>query len=59
MSPISRVTAFMGGLVFLTCVPVARSQQEFPPPQGNGRVVVLASGLSGPGHYKEVSGRDR
>jgi dienelactone hydrolase len=55
MTVFSRVSAFIGGLVFLACVPVARSQQEFPPPQGNGRVVVLASGLSGPGHYKEVS----
>jgi dienelactone hydrolase len=31
------------------------AQQEFPPPQGKGRVVVVASGLSGPEHYATVS----
>jgi dienelactone hydrolase len=33
----------------------ARAQQEFPPPQGKGRVVVVASGASGPEHYTTVS----
>jgi dienelactone hydrolase len=33
----------------------ARAQQEFPPPQGKGRVVVLASGVSGPSHYTTVA----
>jgi len=33
----------------------AASQQEFPPPQGKGRVVVVASGMSGPEHYSTVS----
>ncbi len=37
-------------------VPVAHAQQEFPPPQGKGRVVVLSSGMSGPAHYREVAG---
>lgn len=55
MSVFSRVAALISGVVLLTCVPVARSQQEFPPPQGKGRLVVLASGMSGPGHYKEVA----
>jgi dienelactone hydrolase len=41
--------------VVLAMVPVARAQQEFPPPQGKGRVVVLASGMSGPEHYTEVA----
>jgi len=31
------------------------AQQEFPPPQGKGRVVVVASGMSGPEHYVPVS----
>jgi dienelactone hydrolase len=31
------------------------AQQEFPPPQGKGRVVVVASGLSGPPHYAKVA----
>jgi dienelactone hydrolase len=35
--------------------PVAPAQQEFPPPQGKGRVVVVASGASGPEHYTSVS----
>ena len=31
-------------------VPCALAQQEFPPPQGNGHVVVLISGTAGPKH---------
>jgi dienelactone hydrolase len=34
---------------------VAFAQQEFPPPQGKGRVVVVASGLSGPEHYVKIA----
>lgn len=34
---------------------VASAQQEFPPPQGKGRVVVVLSGLSGPAHYEPVT----
>jgi dienelactone hydrolase len=42
--------------VALACMAAAASaQQEFPPPQGKGRVVVVASGMSGPEHYKAVS----
>jgi dienelactone hydrolase len=33
----------------------AHAQQEFPPPQGSGRVVVVASGQSGPAHYTAVT----
>jgi dienelactone hydrolase len=40
--------------VIATC-PCLQAQQEFPPPQGMGRLVVVASGLSGPEHYTEVS----
>jgi dienelactone hydrolase len=36
-------------------VPYALAQQEFPPPQGNGRVVVLVSGTAGPKHDKEFA----
>jgi dienelactone hydrolase len=32
-----------------------QSGQEFPPPQGKGRVVVLSSGMSGPSHYTTVA----
>lgn len=31
------------------------AQKEFPPPQGKGRIVVVASGMSGPEHYETVS----
>jgi len=34
---------------------LAHAQLEFPPPQGKGRVVVVASGMSGPEHYTTVS----
>jgi dienelactone hydrolase len=34
---------------------MARAQQEFPPPQGKGRVVVVASGATGPAHYQAVT----
>jgi dienelactone hydrolase len=33
----------------------AFAQKEFPPPQGKGRIVVVASGMSGPEHYEVVS----
>jgi dienelactone hydrolase len=33
----------------------AHAQQEFPPPQGKGRVVVVISGKSGPAHYQFAS----
>jgi pimeloyl-ACP methyl ester carboxylesterase len=31
------------------------AQKEFPPPQGKGRIVLVASGMSGPAHYEMVS----
>jgi dienelactone hydrolase len=42
-------------LALFAAVSLAEAQQEFPPPQGKGRVVVLASGMSGPDHYKAVA----
>ena len=50
-----RVAAFLGLAVLLAAASPARAQQEFPPPQGKGRVVVLSSGMSGPAHYTEVA----
>jgi len=48
--------AKLAALCFVcAAVPVAHAQQEFPPPQGKGRVVVLSSGMSGPAHYTEVA----
>ena len=40
--------------VIAVCL-TAQAQEEIPPPQGKGRVVVVASGMSGPEHYKTVS----
>jgi len=54
MTLLSRA-AFFVAAVLLLVAPLAHAQQEFPPPQGMGRLVVVASGLSGPGQYKEVS----
>jgi dienelactone hydrolase len=55
MTALSRLTRVVGLLACLTAASVARAQQEFPPPQGKGRVVVVASGMSGPEHYTTVS----
>jgi len=49
------LAAIIGVLTCLTAASIARAQQEFPPPQGKGRVVVLAAGTSGPGHYTTVA----
>jgi dienelactone hydrolase len=51
----TRIVAFIGACAFLAGIPKAHAQQEFPPPQGRGRVVVLSSGVSGPSHYAEVA----
>ncbi len=55
MKSFSRLAAIIAALACLTVTTVARAQQEFPPPQGKGRVVVVASGMSGPEHYTTVS----
>lgn len=56
MNSFSRSAACLAILIcFASCL-VARAQQEFPPPQGKGRVVVLSSGMSGPEHYTTVAG---
>jgi len=50
----SRIAAFAGAVAFLASASVALAQ-EFPPPQGKGRVVVVSSGMSGPAHYTQVA----
>jgi dienelactone hydrolase len=53
----SRLTAVFA-IAMLGCFvlpTVAHAQKEIPPPQGKGRVVVVASGMSGPEHYETVS----
>lgn len=41
--------------VLIAATNIASAQQEFPPPQGKARVVVIASGMSGPDHYTTVA----
>ncbi|MGB6431161.1 MAG: dienelactone hydrolase family protein [Candidatus Acidiferrales bacterium] len=55
MTMLSRIIAIIGALACLTAASVAQAQQEFPPPQGKGRVVVVGSGMSGPEHYTTVA----
>jgi dienelactone hydrolase len=50
-----RLLAFALLMIVAASAPV-HAQIEFPPPQGKGRVVVVMSGHSGPGHYQTVSG---
>jgi dienelactone hydrolase len=53
------VAALVATAVLLAASSVARADsptgQEFPPPQGKGRVVVVSSGMSGPAHYTQVA----
>src|ERR1017187_752706 len=55
MKVFPRLAVIIGVLTCLTAASVAHAQQEFPPPQGKGRVVVLSSGMSGPAHYTDVA----
>ncbi|MGD0798225.1 MAG: dienelactone hydrolase family protein [Acidobacteriaceae bacterium] len=42
-------------LLAVAIAPNLNAQKEFPPPQGKGRIVLVASGMSGPEHYEVVS----
>ncbi|MGB6547030.1 MAG: dienelactone hydrolase family protein [Candidatus Acidiferrales bacterium] len=55
MSIFSRSLLVIGAFACLIAPCVAQAQQEFPPPQGKGRVVVMGSGMSGPEHYTVVA----
>jgi dienelactone hydrolase len=55
MTGLSRFAPLLGILACLAAAGIACAQQEIPPPQGKGRVVVVASGMSGPEHYTTVS----
>jgi len=55
MTVFSRFAPVIGLVACITATPVAYAQQEFPPPQGKARVVVVASGMSGPEHYATVA----
>jgi len=49
-----RLSVILVGLTILT-INQADAQQEFPPPQGKGRVVVVISGMLGPSHDQSVT----
>jgi dienelactone hydrolase len=51
----ANVTTLFVAVVFFCALSVAHAQEEFPPPQGMGRVVVMSSGMSGPSHYREIA----
>ena len=53
----ARVGAMAATLLALLAPLGAAAQEEFPPPQGKGRVVVVASGASGARDYRDVSRR--
>jgi dienelactone hydrolase len=55
MALLSRTVTATAALACLAASTWVHAQQEFPPPQGKGRVVVVASGLSGPPHYATVA----
>jgi alpha-beta hydrolase superfamily lysophospholipase len=54
---VSRLAAAAVGIALFFGVAAApRAQQEFPPPSGKGRVVVVFSGATGPAHYATAAG---
>ncbi len=55
MHDLGRLVAMLAALAALAGAGQAGAQQEFPPPQGKGPVVVVASGMSGPAHYATVA----
>ena len=49
--------AMVATLLVLLASPGAIAQEEFPPPSGKGRVVVMASGATGIPNYRDVARR--
>jgi dienelactone hydrolase len=49
--------AMVATLLVLLVSPGAVAQEEFPPPSGKGRVVVVASGATGIPNYRDVARR--
>jgi dienelactone hydrolase len=49
--------AMVATLLVLLVSPGAIAQEEFPPPSGKGRVVVVASGATGIPNYRDVARR--
>src|SRR5471030_557106 len=52
--PLLSISATLAAL--LLSPHIAAAQQEFPPPSGKGRVVVVAAGASGAPSYRQVAG---
>ena len=50
-----KILSVFVGLALIGLASPTRAQTEIPPPQGKGRVVVVASGASGPEHYMTVA----
>ena len=55
MNVFLRFAPVSGLLLIYIVTSAACAQQEFQPPQGKGRVVVLASGAAGPAHYTTIA----
>ncbi len=55
MRRFSRLTLLFVPVAIMASSLVTHAQQEFPPPQEKGRVVVVSSGMSGPSHYTDVA----
>jgi dienelactone hydrolase len=49
-----RIVAVLACIFVLTALPAAA--EEFPPPSGKGRVVIMLSGQSGPDQYRKIAG---
>ena len=49
--------AMVATLLVLLASPGAIAQEEYPPPSGKGRVVVMASGATGIPNYRDVARR--
>ncbi len=52
---LARLAGVIAAIIGIAAATPARAQQEIPPPQGKGRLVVVMSGQSGPSHYTTVS----
>ena len=49
--------AMVATLLVLLASPGAIAQEEFPPPSGKGRVVLMASGATGTPNYRDIARR--
>jgi dienelactone hydrolase len=52
---LARLAALIAAVVWFGATSAAQAQQEFPPPQGKARVIVLLSGHAGPRHDRRAA----